>query len=490
LETIMTTMTLSAPRIGIADRSLWRSAALALAGGGLLAASYALHPLWWAAWLAPVALLPAAAGRPRNLWMTSAIAGVTASLPLVAYYLSLAGPGLVVTVIVLRFAMLAGALLLTRFAAGRLPLGVAMFAFPSTLAALEQVMLATSVNGAAGSIAYSQSDMPGLIQVAALGGVPAVVFLILLPGSLAGLLLSRPWPAAQRVGAIAGAILLGLAVALYSAAHLRRDRGAVQAVMLATDAYPYIPTDWANVWATYAPAVATNAVRGGLVVLPEKIALLDTVAAQAAARDVATAAKATGATLVVGIEVKGDVYRNRALIAFPDGRTAWYDKQRMVPHLEDRDVPGSTPFFASIGGVQFGVAICKDMHIPSIGREYAGRVGLMAVPAWDFGRDGWMGARMTAMRAVESGYAIARASRDGLVGGYDSNGRVIAEQRSADTMAVARIAMPAEARTTLYGRIGDVFGWVCVGLTALLAGGSFIARVRKNAAQKSLQISD
>ena len=477
----MTTTTLApaAPRIGLADRGLLVPVAASLIGGGLLAASYALHPLWWAAWLAPIGLLVAASGRVRNLWTASILAGATATLPLIPYYLSLLGPGLVANVIVLRILLLAVALGLTRFAAARLPLGFAMLAFPGAVAALEQIMLATSVNGAAGSIAYSQSDMPGLIQVAALGGVPAVAFLVLLPGSLAGLLLTRAWPAAQRVGAVAALVLLGLAVALFSAVHMRRSSGAVPAVMLATDRLPGIPTDWTKVWAAYAPAIRAQAPHGGLVVLPEKIALLDIPGTQAAARDVAAAAQASGATLVVGVEVKDGVYRNRALVAAPDGRVAWYDKQRMVPHLEDRDVPGKTPFFATIAGVPFGVAICKDMHIPSIGREYAGRVGLMAVPAWDFGRDGWMGARMTAMRAVESGYAIARAARDGLVGGYDSAGRVLGEQRSTDGMAVARMTMPAEVQPTLYARIGDVFGWLCVAGMALLAGWAGFARLRR-----------
>ena len=477
----MTTTTLApaAPRIGLADRGLLVPVAASLIGGGLLAASYALHPLWWAAWLAPIGLLVAASGRVRNLWTASILAGATATLPLIPYYLSLLGPGLVANVIVLRILLLAVALGLTRFAAARLPLGFAMLAFPGAVAALEQIMLATSVNGAAGSIAYSQSDMPGLIQVAALGGVPAVAFLVLLPGSLAGLLLTRAWPAAQRVGAVAALVLLGLAVALFSAVHMRRSSGAVPAVMLATDRLPGIPTDWTKVWAAYAPAIRAQAPHGGLVVLPEKIALLDIPGTQAAARDVAAAAQASGATLVVGVEVKDGVYRNRALVAAPDGRVAWYDKQRMVPHLEDRDVPGKTPFLATIAGVPFGVAICKDMHIPSIGREYAGRVGLMAVPAWDFGRDGWMGARMTAMRAVESGYAIARAARDGLVGGYDSAGRVLGEQRSTDGMAVARMTMPAEVQPTLYARIGDVFGWLCVAGMALLAGWAGFARLRR-----------
>lgn len=468
----MTTSTLTPPVAlpALADRGLLISAGFALLGGGLLAASYALHPLWWAAWLAPVALLAAASGRRRNLSIASAIAGAVAILPLVPYYLSLLGPGFVLNVVLLRFLLLAIALGLTRFAAARLPLGIAMLAFPGAVAALEQIMLAISVNGAAGSIAYSQSDMPALIQVAALGGVPAVVFMILLPGSLAGLMLIRAWPAAQRVGAIAALVLLGLAIALFSAVHMRRSTGAVQAVMLATDRFQGIPGDWTEVWSAYRPSIQAQAVRGGLVVLPEKIALLDAAQAQAAARDVAAVARASAATVVVGVEVKDGAYRNRAVIASPDGRTAWYDKQRMVPHLEDRDVPGTRPFFGKIGGLPFGVAICKDMHIPSIGREYAGRVGLMAIPAWDFRRDGWMGARMTAMRAVENGYAIARAARDGLVGGYDGTGRVLGEQRSADGMAVARITMPADVRPTLYGRIGDAFGWACVAAMAMLAG--------------------
>jgi len=463
----------------IAERPILISAGFSLLGGGLLAASYALHPLWWAAWLAPVALLAAASGRVRNVWIASTIAGAIATLPLFRYYLSLLGPGLVVNVILLRVMLLAITLGLTRFASARLPLGLAMLVFPAAIAAVEQIMLATSVNGAAGSIAYSQSDMPGLIQVAALGGVPAVAFMILLPGSLVGLLLTRTWPAIQRVGAVAALVLLGLAVALFSTVHMRRSAGVAQAVMLATDRFQYIPTEWVQVWAAYSPAIQAQAVRGGLVVLPEKIALVDAEQVRTAARDVATAARKSGATLVIGIEVKNGVYRNRALVASPDGRIAWYDKQRMVPHLEDRDVPGTTPFFGTIGGLPFGVAICKDMHIPSIGREYAGRVGLMAIPAWDFRRDGWMGARMTAMRAVENGYAIARAARDGLVGGYDSAGRVLAERRSADGMAVARITMPAEVRPTLYSRIGDTFGWVCVAAMALLAGCVTIDRLRQ-----------
>ena len=469
-------------RFTLAARGLPATVAGALLAGLLLAISYSLHPLWWAAWVAPIALLCAAAGGAKRIMLTGVIAGAAATAGVADYYLGFGGPAMVLIVILLRSAFLMIALSLSHFAAKRLPLGFAMLVLPAVLAGFEQLMLATSVNGAAGSLAYGQMDMPALVQIAALGGVPAVVFLILLPGTLIGLLLSRRWSAGQCVGAAAAIVLLGLAVALFSAAHMRRSPPSVAATMIATDRFEGIPDDWRKVWGVYAPAVRAQAIRGGVVVLPEKIALLDPAAAVQAARDIAAAARSTGSTLVVGLELRDRVYRNRALVATPDGTILWYDKQRMVPYFEDRDVPGVTPLIAAIGGAPLGVAICKDMHIPSIGREYAARTGLMAIPAWDFGRDGWMGARMTAMRAVESGYAIARASRNGLVGAYDSSGRVIAESRSNGGIAVAHAMVPTEIRETLYGRIGDLFGWSCLATTLLLGGWAALGLARRRMA--------
>ena len=92
-------------------------------------------------------------------------------------------------------------------------------------------------------------------------------------------------------------------------------------------------------------------------------------------------------------------------------------------------------------GERVGLAICKDMHIPSIGREYGG-AEMMAVPAWDFGHDGWMGARMTAMRGVENGYAIARSAREGLLGAYDSVGRAIVERATSERAMVLTASLP------------------------------------------------
>jgi apolipoprotein N-acyltransferase len=219
----------------------------------------------------------------------------------------------------------------------------------------------------------------------------------------------------------------------------------------------------------YRPAVIRSAQLGGLVVLPEKLVLLDHDESARAAQDVLAAARATGAAIIVGIETHDrGVYSNRALLAAPDGRATWYDKQRLVPGWEDRITPGESPAFLEVVDTRVGLAICKDMHIPEIGRQYAGKAAIMVVPAYDFGRDGWMGARMTALRSVENGYAVARSARNGLVSAYDRTGRVLVERPVSDSITVATTILPAAGAATLYGRVGDVFGWLCVGGTVLL----------------------
>jgi apolipoprotein N-acyltransferase len=452
------------------------SVGLATVAGLLLTAGYALHPLWWAPWLAPVPLIvagQAGAGRSeaRQARIAGGIAGLIALVSVLPYYIEMNGWTATILIALLRISSWIFASRLAQAAARRLPLGLAMLVLPAAIAALEMLTLAISPHGAAGSLAYSQMDMPGAVQVAALGGVPAVVFVVLLPGSLAGLLLTRDWPRAQAISGLAAAAAAGAAIALFTLVRLNAPATGpmVPVTMIATDRFPTISPDWDPVWEVYRSAVEHSAKEGGLVVLPEKIALLDRQGSERAAAMVAETARMTRATIVVGIEVKdAGLYRNRALVAGPDGRTAWYDKQRPVPGWEARDVPGKTPLLADLAGARFGVAICKDMHIPAIAREYADAAALLAVPAWDFGQDGWMGARMSALRAVENGYAMARSARDGFVGAYDRSGRVLTERASGQGVTVADAALPATGHETIYARIGDVFGWTTVTAVLLL----------------------
>ena len=451
----------------------WRLA-LAVLAGLLLTAGYALHPLWWAPWLAAPVLIAAASGGRGHVWLIGAIAGALSVASVLGYYLGQSGAWLgTMIIIALRILSWGGAGRLAAVAGRRLPLVWAMFVLPVYMAAIETLTLMVSIHGAAGSLAYSQMDMPAVVQAAAIGGVSSIVFIVLLPGSFLGLWLTRRRTPADIT--LAAAILGAVAVAagLYANARLAAPQGPakIHATLIATDRFDIIATDWPKVWRVYAPQVAASARPGGVVVLPEKIALLDTVHVAAAVADLGAAARQTGATIVAGLEVRdGAVYHNRALVAAPDGSVAWYTKQRLVPGWEDRDVPGHAPLVVKVAGVPVGVAICKDMHVPSIGREYAGTTGILAVPAWDFGQDGWMGARMTALRGVEGGYAVARSVRNGLVGAYDTTGRIVAEAPSSPGMTVVEADVPAQIRPTFYARFGNAFGLACVAGFVTLVG--------------------
>ena len=149
----------------------------------------------------------------------------------------------------------------------------------------------------------------------------------------------------------------------------------------------------------------------------------------------------------------------------------WYDKQRLVPGLEARDTPGAVPLVLTVCGTRVGVAICKDMHAPDLGRAYS-RLGaqVMVVPAFDFDRDGWLSDRLSALRGVESGYAIVRASRHGVSSVSDRYGRILAEASSAsEGVVVLRGEAPLSGNPTIDSHIGDAVGWALL-LAALSLG--------------------
>jgi apolipoprotein N-acyltransferase len=70
---------------------------------------------------------------------------------------------------------------------------------------------------------------------------------------------------------------------------------------------------------------------------------------------------------------------------------------------------------------------------------------------------------MAAMRAIESGFALARPARQGLLTVRDDRGRLIASARS-DAAPMTSLAASVKVRhdATVYARWGDWFGWLCV----------------------------
>jgi apolipoprotein N-acyltransferase len=219
----------------------------------------------------------------------------------------------------------------------------------------------------------------------------------------------------------------------------------------------------------YADAIG-NLTQADVVVVPEKLVRVSDAAAPGAKELLAEAARRTRAQVIVGLEEsRGRTRRNEALVFDRNGEIQIdYEKHHFIPVLEDGYEPGTTYDTWSTPNGTLGVAICKDMDFPPLGREYGARgVGLLVVPAWDFDVDGWYHSRMAIMRGVESGYSIARVAKLGLQTVTDTRGRLLVDRvGSADGFVVSEAKVPAAHADTIYGRWGDWFAWVAIGCLA------------------------
>lgn len=154
---------------------------LALASGALMAQVASLTPFWPLAWIAPVPLLLASIG--ARGWMAlayGALAGALSTALAFTYFLELSGLVPTLIIVALTALMWAFYAFATASAARWLPTWAAVFVLPLLGAGIETALAANSPHGAAGSLANSQMDFTPVLQVAGLGGAPAVTFVVLL----------------------------------------------------------------------------------------------------------------------------------------------------------------------------------------------------------------------------------------------------------------------------------------------------------------------
>lgn len=456
---------------------------LATTAGILLALAYAQTPLWWAAWIGSGAALASLLLVQPQIRTPLALAiGLVGGVTSFTYYATVSqGAGIAALLIGGRALLWTAMLGLSVKTIERIDARLAIFALPIVLAAADTIINRLSEHGAAGSLAYSQMDLLPIVQIASIGGTPAMLFAIGLGSSIIGLILAlvlgrsdlRNVPAAAS---IAGLLLVGGFAFGYARLHganvidyPRSVPRASDVALIARDGLTGPDATAVGFRAAYGPALDSAARPGRLVLLPEALLRVDGTTANNLAAELAKLAGARKATIVAGFVVDHDgMTRNRALVASATGGIAWYDKHHLVPGFEDDTSPGRRLLIFNLDGQKAGIAICKDMHFPSFGRRFARRgVDLMIVPANDFVVDRWMAARMTTLRGVEGGYSVVRTARQGLLSVSDQYGRMLAESASGPqtTTMVASIPTMRLFGPTLYARIGDLFGWLCVAIT-------------------------
>jgi apolipoprotein N-acyltransferase len=437
----------------------------AVLSGAMFYLSQGLDDVWVLAWIAPLPLLWLAYGpAPRWQLFTAALAAFAMGQ---IYFLQSYGLFLMTTALSEMFGngvLFAATILLARCVQRRLPSGATLFAFPALWTAVEYVESLVSPHGAWVTLGYSQVAWPAAIQVASLFGAAAITFMLCLFANALAL-------AAHGMRRTAW-IGLGLCVLAlgFGYARLRQSDGETVNVAALADISP-----------AYVKAFRTGDRASGLAVTQEYAAVVRAQAAkgtqvfvtpeagveQSAVTPLALAARQTASLVVVGTHSR-DPARNMAIAYLPDGKVRTYDKRHRLLPGEAIYRPGKVS--GVIGGGR-AMAICKDLDFPrTIRADAQAGIRLMAVPANDFTKDGWIHARQAILRGVENGFAVVRSAFSGLETVSDAQGRVLASAKTDHFgMIVTRAAVPLGPGPTLYTRIGDVFAWFCVALSMGLA---------------------
>ncbi len=463
------------------SRNILLTLAAGFASAFLVYFGTGLHPVWWLVWLAPIpvlALAPRLGGAAAFILSSAAwFAGELnewnyfSRVLEVPVWLAIAALG--IPAIVFGLAVL--------FARGFLrarSLFAAAFAFPALWVTYEFVTAISSPNSTFGNLAYTQMNFLPIIQIASITGIWAISFVVFLFASTVAALLSGGGTLRQRraLAIVTGVIICS--VLLFGIYRLRSTPPAqsVAVTLLAKDEPMSVylgPEQQAlELLREYADEIRRATPAGTqAVVLPEKIARIGEKALPEVDAMFSSAAAQTQSSIVVGLVRRTPSGGfNSARYYSPDGKLgANYDKHHLLPGVEP-EKPGHARALVDQPSGRWALQICKDMDFPKLSREYArdGAV-LLLVPAWDFNVDRWLHARMAVLRAVENGFALARAARNGLLTVSDNRGRIVAEKATEFGHFVSVNAkVNVDRETTFYTATGDWMGWLCAALFVFL----------------------
>lgn len=453
--------------------------------------SFGLGHAWWLAWLAPVPIL----------WLTFAEAtawkaflAAWAAFALGLFNLERAYGG-VFPAPVLALDILAPSLLFAGAAMGARRVArafgpiAAMFTFAALWAGLDLLLSLDPAVGSMLSPASTEVGAPILIQSAALVGFVGITFLLgtVAAGIALGLRTRNPAPVLIAAGLFAANAAYGN----WQISH--PPTASARIALIDSNAYGYwAPSVHEHQSATSMKAAALRVIDAyaaqidslrdqqvQLVVLPENIAAIGGGWHDLAWAKLAAAANATGATVIGGFNESPDGLLRNVALAFVPGtiRPITYEKRRLVPVAEsDFFAPGSGPIILPNG---VGLEICLDMDSSAMIRRdgTTTRPKLLAVPASEIGThgdwadlgpaaDGWFHARDALLRSVENGVPMARSADRGLLTLNDRYGRMIAEAHTGAgfTTLVGELPLSGQGGATLYDRIGNLFGWLCLAL--------------------------
>jgi apolipoprotein N-acyltransferase len=506
--------------VPVADRirRLLPAVVAGVAGGVALSAAYP-HPNWdGTAWVALTPVMLTALGRrPRPAFGLGWLGGFAFFLVLLRWlnFTFQTYSEFPAAVVWLPTALLAGycALYVGAFAAAlswiaeRRSIALALAAAPFLWVSGEWLRGHVLGGFPWGLLGYSQFQRLPVIQIAELGGVYAVSFVLLAANAATVGIVALPWR--QAAVGVMGALALVVATLTFGYVRLAQAPLAPEEVSVAV-MQPSIeqPLKWDAQQTTRTLDIYFALTRRAARERPDLIVWPETAAPSVLRRDpdLLGALRAMSAALrvplVVGSvdvdDVVPDRVYNAAFLVTGRGITDRYDKIHLVPFGEyvplgligvvrkwaefvSQMEAGSRAVVFPGPPTPFGIVICYEGIFPELFREFVrgdARVMLnMTNDAW-FGRTSgpWQHLSMYPLRAVEHRIAIARAANTGVSAFIAPSGQIIRRMALFDR-GVMTERLPLRSVRTLYTRFGDWLAYLSLAAVALVG-----ATLRRRAA--------
>jgi apolipoprotein N-acyltransferase len=132
---------------------------------------------------------------------------------------------------------------------------------------------------------------------------------------------------------------------------------------------------------------------------------------------------------------------------------------------------------------KFGVLICFEIIFPDLCRKFVRNGANFLVTITN---DAWFGKTsapyqhlsIATFRAVENRVFIPRAANTGISAIIDPKGKILKQGDIFTEEAISGIIRLSDKKT-FYTLYGDVFAWVCSGLSILLLVAAFLRKPKK-----------
>jgi apolipoprotein N-acyltransferase len=348
-----------------------------------------------------------------------------------------------------------------------------------------------------GLLGYTQYTRLPVIQIAELGGVYAVSFVLLAVNAAVAGTIVLSWRGAI-VGIAAGGVLLAATVGF--GMWRLRDPGPPPSARV-TVMQPSIeqPLKWdpqhaETVLRIYiALSRRAESERPALLVWPETATPTPLGRDPGLAALLRALAKSLDTAMVIGsidVERKDPiVLRNSAYLLTERGIEGRYDKMQLVPFGEyvplSRVIgfvrgwaefiselePGSRTVVFPGPPAPFGVVICYEGIFPELVRDFVRNGARLIV---NITNDAWFGRTngpmqhlaMYALRAVEHRTAVVRAANTGVSAFVEPTGQ-ISRRLALFERDILTAAVSLRTRTTLYTRLGDWVAYLGLAVTAV-----------------------